>query len=670
MVVPHEVPLGPRVFVNRIPDFERMTEFWRRRSGVARVGVCSGLPGVGKTAFVRRCVQQARDEGAFPGGDLHVDFGPVDGERLSVSDALASCLTSLGVAKEVLPASLAGRANQLRSMTADLPVLLVLEDVTDPAQVVPFLPNSQASAVLVTSSGRLGELIMDGAEPIPLQPLDGADGAHLLRELAGARVDAEPDAVAELVRQCAGLPVALKVVAARLVARPGLSVAALAQRIAEDDRGFSAFSTRGQEKLAAVFSTAYDALDADAAKLYRLLGLLPGADLAPDTAAAVLDRPAAAVADLVDSLDDAGLLNIGSTGRLSLHKMVRRHAAHLARLTDSPETHEAAKRRLVEHLLVKAAFADLAALGPGRYRCTPGELTRARRSPFTGADARRTALDWLDAERANLLAAQRIAADEGWHDESWQLAEALTALYVTRRYLVDWTVSSELGAASARQAGNAVAEARLRSFVSRAWSDLGRLDRAEEELITKALPIAEQSSDVRLRGSVWEMVGRLRDATAPGEAAEAYQRAIALFTSQEDERGVAFVTFFLGGSQRRNGDWARAEETLRAALPLIRAVPDTRMEGRCLVELGKTLRAAGRPGEARQEFAQSAEVLRQSGDQYYEAQAHEALLVIAEAAGDESAGRAALARMAEIHVRLKSPRAEELMERLARFPKV
>ncbi|WP_410641938.1 hypothetical protein [Amycolatopsis sp. lyj-346] len=84
----------------------------------------------------------------------------------------------------------------------------------------------------------------------------------------------------------------------------------------------------------------------------------------------------------------------------------------------------------------------------------------------------------------------------------------------------------------------------------------------------------------------------------------------------------------------------------------------------------KTLRAAGRPGEARQELARAAEVLRQSGDQYYEAQAHEALLLIAEAAGDENAGRAALARMAEIHVRLKSPRAEELTERLARFPKV
>jgi hypothetical protein len=110
------------------------------------------------------------------------------------------------VSKEVLPTSLAERANQLRSIRAHKSVLLVLEDVSDAAQVTPFLPNSQASAVLVTSSGRLGELLVDGAEPILLEPLDADDGAHLLRELIGPRAGSEPEAVVELVRQCAGLP--------------------------------------------------------------------------------------------------------------------------------------------------------------------------------------------------------------------------------------------------------------------------------------------------------------------------------------------------------------------------------------------------------------------------------------------------------------------------------
>jgi hypothetical protein len=102
------------------------------------------------TAFVRRCVQLLRDTNAFPGGDLHVEFRSADGVRTCLSpDALASCLGALGVAKDVLPPTSAGRANQLRSITASRPVLIVLEDVTDPAQVLPCVPNGPDSAVLV-----------------------------------------------------------------------------------------------------------------------------------------------------------------------------------------------------------------------------------------------------------------------------------------------------------------------------------------------------------------------------------------------------------------------------------------------------------------------------------------------------------------------------------------
>ncbi|MFI5783836.1 hypothetical protein [Nocardia sp. NPDC051570] len=77
----------------------------------------------------------------------------------------------------------------------------MLENVTDSAHVLPFLPNSAASAVLVTSS-QLSELLLDGAEVRRLEPLDGAAGTHMINELVGARAHAEPDAVSELVRQC------------------------------------------------------------------------------------------------------------------------------------------------------------------------------------------------------------------------------------------------------------------------------------------------------------------------------------------------------------------------------------------------------------------------------------------------------------------------------------
>ncbi|RSN30582.1 hypothetical protein DL990_21620 [Amycolatopsis sp. WAC 01416] len=658
MVVPQEVPLGPRDFVNREADLGRVDRLWASRSaGATRLGVCTGLPGVGKTAFIRRCVQRFRDTAVFSGGDLHVEFASVDGIAPSVADALGSCLLALGVAKDVMPSTLAERANRLRTITAEKAVLIVLEDVSDAAQVLPFVPNGSGSAVLVTSSAQLSDLLADGAEAIRLEPLDDASGAHLVTTLVGARAEAEPEAVGRLVRLCSGLPVALKVAASRLLARRGMSVGELASQI---ESGRSGFAVGGEDKVSAVFAVAYEALASEPARIYRLLGLYTGRDLTQDTLARLADVGQDASSSAVETLIESGLLNEDSDGRLSLHAMVRRHARQLAFSQDGADECEAAVRRVVTHLVTTAAFADLAVLGTGRYRVDPDTLTHGWKSPFAGASAKREALAWLDRERGNLLAVQRAAADLDMHDESWRLAEALTALYVTRRYLVDWTESSALGANSARLIGNRRAEARLRSFVSRAWSDLGNLDRAGEELVDRALPLAEQADDTRLLASVWEMLGRYRDHVDPGDAAEAYQRAIALFAQENDTRGIAFTSLFLGSSHYRSGRLQEAEDILRNALAQIREVGDARMHGRCLTELGNVLRARGATGQARQTLDEAVEILRDDDQPYYEAEAREDLLTLVE---DETG----LQALMEIHERLGSGRAGEFRDRLRRL---
>ncbi|MFC3452652.1 tetratricopeptide repeat protein [Amycolatopsis speibonae] len=662
MVVPQEVPLGPRDFVNREADIARMDQFWASRSsGVPQLGVCTGLPGVGKTAFIRRCVQRFRDGGVFSGGDLHVEFASVDGIAPSVADALASCLLALGVAKDVMPSTVAGRANHLRSITAEKPVLIVLEDVTDAAQVLPFVPNGADSAVLVTSSAQLSDLLADGAEAIRLEPLDDVSGAHLVVTLVGARAAAEPEAVGRLVQLCSGLPVALKVAASRLLARPSLRVGDL---VAQIESGRSGFAVGGKDKVSAVFAVAYDALDSVSARVYRLLGLFAGRDLALDTVARLVEVGGEALSSAVETLIESGLLNEDSGNRLSLHAMVRRHARQLAFTKDGADGCEAAVRRVVTHLVATAAFADLALLGPRRYRVDPDTVTGGRKPPFLGDTAKGEALAWLDRERANLLAVQRAAAESGMHDESWRLAEALSALYVTRRYLVDWTESSDLGAVSARIAGNVRAEARLRSFVSRAWTDLGDLDRAGEEL-DRALPLAEGTSDTRLLASVWEMLGRFRDHTDPGSAVEAYQRAIALFAQESDTRGVAFTSFFLGSSHHSAGRLDQAESILRNALEQVREVGDARMLGRCLTELGTVLRARGRTEEAHQVLDEAIAILHRDDQPYYEATARESLLPVVEA--DDDRTRSCLQALTDIHQRLGSGRADEFRELLRRL---
>jgi tetratricopeptide (TPR) repeat protein len=635
-----------------------------RPAGEVAIGVCSGLPGVGKTAVVCRYVERVRAEGGFPDGDLYVDFGATpDGSPVSVADALASCLAAMGVSRDVLPGSMAQRANLLRSLLAGKAALIVLDDVTDAAQVLPFVPRTPGNAVLVTSSNMLNELVLDGAERIRVTPLDDSDAAQLVTVLCGPRAAVEPEAFAELVVRCAGLPVALKVAAARLVARPHLRIADLVSQIGDESVGLAPFAARGVDKVVAVFSVTYRALPESTARVYRLMGAFPAQDVTSEVVAVLAGSDCAHVADDVDTLIESGLVTEDVAGRLSLHPLVRRHAVHVAREQDSDDQHRAALRRVVEFLLVRACFADRAVLGPLRYRSTlHARVLAGVPDPFAGPDGH-AALTWLDRERVTLMVVLRAAFAEGWNEQVWQLAEAMTALYVHRRYLVDWTESSTIGADAAHLVGNARAEARLRSFVSRAWTDLGDLKQARDGL-KLALPMAEATGDARLLASVWELCGRLYDETDPGRAPEAYQRAIELFRGEEDARGVAFASYFLGCSQLRSGAVDAAVATIGDALSQIRAVGDQRMEGRALTSLGEALERLSDPLGAQRALDSAIAVLTRAGNQFYEAAAQEKRAVLALRMRDTRVARACLSRAADIHVALGSPRAEQIRDRL------
>ncbi|MFD3506646.1 hypothetical protein [Nocardia sp. NPDC058666] len=615
----------------------------------------------------------------FVDGELYVDFGRIDGEEMSVADAMAMCLQEMGVSPDLLRLRLPGLSNLLRGLTARYSVLIVLENVTDPAQVTPFIPNSASSAVLVVSNRLLTELETDGASVRRLALMDGDAGAHLLSEWIGPRAQAEQAAVADLVRLCGGLPVAMRVVANRLKARPTLRIESVVAGIDTDEIGLAPFVVAGQANLFAVFSEAYAALAKkhtgqdtandevraaeDAARLYRLLGCYPGHDLTAECAAVLMACDTARTDAAIGVLIAAGLLEEDSAERLSLHPVLRRHAATLSEKLDSDDERSEAVLRVTRYMLIRAAFADRVILGDKRYRCTPESVTQGFPAPFTGPHAYLAALGWLDGERMNLLAIQRAAARTGWHELSWQLAEALSAVYVTKRYYVDWTVSGAIGADSAKAAHNVRAEARLSSFSSRAWNEMGDHERAETELVVRALPLAESAGDVRLLASVWELIGRHREPVDAVASATAFQRSLALFAAENDERGTAFVMFFAGSAVDRAGDREQAESMLRAALPLVRTVGNPRMLGRCLTELGRICAERGQ-AEGAMFLAEAVEVLAACGGTYYEARAQEQIVRLAASAGDLAAEVAALARLIQLHRELGSDRVEELTETL------
>ncbi|RJQ76688.1 NACHT domain-containing protein [Pseudonocardiaceae bacterium YIM PH 21723] len=593
--------------------------------------VLTGVPGVGKTTLAQQLALKLREQ--FP-DQLWVEFGGTEG-ALSVADALTDKLLALGMRREELPGTERELSAAFRSRTASRRVLVVLDGVVKREQVQPFIPGGPGSAVLVTSTSQLSQLKLDGARHVHLKGFGAPDAEGYLRLLCGDRVgDQSLSALAEV---CDGLPIALRAAAGRLITDPDrVTVDQLVAQISGTDA--QAFTVDEKDQPAEVFDLAYHGLSPQAAELYREWGVLRFESASPDMLSAREDR-SGAIAQLVE----AGLVQRRGN-RLWMHRLFRRHA-EIRGETDGVDT-EAVLRGALTWLLAGASAADLAKMGEGRYRCTP--VREHLTSEFADAEQ---AMAWLDAERENLVLAVRRAVELGWNELAWQLAETATTLYVNRRYLVDWTETSELGAKAAGLAHNTAAEARLRSFATRAMVDLGDRELAQAEL-TEAQRLVETTDDLRLQASIHELWGRFWDATDHGRAVTAYTSAIELFERVQDLRGVAFVTYFLAAAQHANGDHELALTTVDRALELI---TDDRMLGRAVTTQASILAALGRLPEAAARFDVAIDLLR--ADPFHEA-------VTQELRGDLLDDRDALRRAYELYQSLGSSRAVELGLRL------
>ncbi|MEI5103398.1 tetratricopeptide repeat protein [Streptomyces sp. PmtG] len=565
-----------------------------------------------------------------------------------------------------LPPSLAERTALFRDRTADLRVLLVLDDVSAPAQVRALIPNGPGSAVLATSTSKLGELSLDGARPLPLEPLTEAAGLLLLADRCGQeRVAADPEAAKRVVGLCAGLPVALQVAAARLVNDPRLTLDALATELTDDARRLSALSVGGESPVSAVLDSAYRQLPADLAHGYRLLGCVPGPTFDAATAAAAIGRDLESAQVLLDVLDDMSLLELTEERRYRFHGLVRLHARDSADAEEPFGTGLAVTERVLAHYLALTALADLSVRADRLRVADLRDLTAGRPDPFAARNGPRP-LDWLEAERANVMAVLRAADDPSLHTPGWQLAECLTVLFLHHRHLGDWRESLELGARYAAAAVSPAAEARLRSLLSRPLLDLGEHDRAHQEL-TAAISCAEIADDDVLHASVLEFSGRYWDRFDPDRAVAAYERSMELNTRGQEPRGAAIAAFFLGRALDARGDHDQALGTLRRARAdlLSLAAPDPRMAARATAALGRALDHLGRTGEAVPTLREAARTLERLEAYAYEAEALLDLVSIAERPGaDRSTLRDDLARAVTIHTEMGSPLAEGLRERL------
>ncbi|MFF3796880.1 BTAD domain-containing putative transcriptional regulator [Streptomyces sp. NPDC002134] len=292
--------------------------------------VISGMVGVGKSATALQVAHQMKER--FSDGQLYLDLhGATPGTTpLTPAQALAALLRHLGVDPRHIPEPPAAAAALLRTLLAPTRTLLVLDDVAHAAQVRPLLPAGPGCAVIVTSRSPLTAL--DGAHRFPLTPLSAEESAELLRKASGRA----PHASHPLVELTGRLPLALRVVAARLAARSHLTPDALARRLAAPGSRLSHLEY-DDLSVRRSLAVAHDALaasdreaDRDAVLVLRRIG---GLDL-PTYGVPLLARLAGIderrAEAALDRLVDVALLEETAYGRYVPHVLVRDFARELA----------------------------------------------------------------------------------------------------------------------------------------------------------------------------------------------------------------------------------------------------------------------------------------------------------------------------------------------------
>lgn len=598
------------------------------------VAVIAGTAGVGKTTFAVHWAH--RVAGRFPDGQLHVDLRGYAPSREPVAPAAAvrELLDGLQVPPHRIPDGAQAQAALLRSVLAGRRMLVLLDNARDATQVSPLLPGTPGCLVIVTSRDHLAGLVVThGAHPLTLDLLPPADAARVLaRRIGAGRVAAEPAAVAHIVRRCAGLPLALAIVAARAAIHPAHPLGALAEDL-RDALGALDRAVEGALDVRAIFSWSYESLgDEQAARLFRLVaGLHPGPGCTVAAAAGMAGLPVARVRAPLAALTRAHLLDEPAPGRYTCHDLLRAYAAELCASVDPDREREAARRRLVDHYVRTAQVAARHLGGQverGPAPASPGVPV----ADVAGPDA---AAAWFAAEHPALLAVLALAADLGLDRHVCDLAQALSVVLHRRGHWHDRAEAQRAAVAAADRLGDPAAQTRAHRDLARALADLGRFADAHRHLDTALERSADdpggQAWTHYQRDLVFSLQGREADALA------AARRAHDLFVHLGDRSGEAIALTDLGWHHGRLGEHARAVELCEQALVLHQELGDRAHEAHTWSCMADIALDRGDHAGAATGYERALEGFRALGDPYAEASTLAHLGACHHLAGDQQA---------------------------------
>jgi DNA-binding SARP family transcriptional activator/tetratricopeptide (TPR) repeat protein len=676
-----QLPLDVADFTGRTRELDRLRRLFAE-GGRDRplVAVLSGPPGVGKTALAVHLAHLLRAE--FPDGQLFLDLRATAQPRDAAS-AIGELLYSLGAAT---PSELDRRAAMLRSALAGRRVLILLDDAASAEQVIPLLPGTGNSALLVTSRARLSDLA--SVTRCPVGELDDDDSATLLTRILDANRDTnrdkhgdnrgplEPNAVRAILQACGRLPLAIRIAGSRLARRDDLTAAALATRLENERRRLDELRV-GDLAVRTSADLSYRTLDDAATRLYHVLGLL-GMGEVPAwllMESSIGDDPEYAV----DTLVEANLLQVVGTDttgqtRFRIHDLLRVHA--FERATErTTGTREQAQQDLVGVLARFLARSVRMAAGlPYRFlgvtvNSVDASLTKCAQMGYMPEDT--PPVDWFDTHRHTHTPLVMAAAAHGADEIAWQLAASWAPYYDLRAHNEAWRQSHEPALACARRTGTDLAIAivqRNRGQVALYLDDDQQAEACMRESYTlfAALP-HESGAGMAALG----LATHRRHTEDLDAAMHWYMVALEHFTTAEDLGGEATARSGIGGLWLLKAEPDNAERWLNDAVELALRTGDRHREALIRHRIATLWELRGDLAAAITELRAALDMLIAIGDQQCTVRLRCDLGNLLIDHGDLTTARRILTTALDVRHRLADVRGEaKTADRLARLHRI
>jgi DNA-binding SARP family transcriptional activator/Tfp pilus assembly protein PilF len=614
---PRQLPAGTADFVGRQELIDSVVAILTTADEHLPTGVVviAGKPGIGKSTMATHVAHRLA-AAHFTDGQLYCDLRGTCLEPVSSTDVLGRFLRALGVPGPLIPDSVDERAEMYRTILATRQLLVLLDDAASEGQIGPLLPGGGNCAVIVTSRSRLTGL--PGGHWIELGILDVEQAIDLLgRVIGSSRVEREPDAAVALVRAVGGLPLALRIVAARLAARPHWTLASIVHRLANERHRLDELAY-GDLTVRASLSLTYDGLSPADKRLLRLLSLAQGSTLPGWIAGALLDDHRPRPSDLMEPLYDVQMLDVLSvehTGEFSyrFHEIIRLFVRDQLEATDTAAVQQAATERMIGGWLALAEQAHAKIYG-GDYTLVRGNGLRWKPAAACAENLLVDPLQWMDDEHVNLALAVDQAAQVHLDEQCWQLATTLVTLFEVRGYLDLWEGTHQRALIAVRQAGNKLGEAAL--FASLGTLHLSRLQPAEARgFLGTALTLFDELGNSHGQALTWRDLALLdRHIGEYDRALAGYERSLRHFDLTGDIVGRATVLTQSAFILIRRGDIAEARARLDEALAIFDSVGYEGGKARALRRVGQLLLEQGEPEAAERALIQVLTMVRAAGD--------------------------------------------------------